>query len=702
MAIFKQVVQVNNGNTGWTAGNVISALEEVFANLGWHAGSTKEGVLKSVVPLYRLGTNPGWVSSTTFGTFLPAVPNPALNNKTWNVTKNAQGNYVFNQIEGGGEQTGTNIDIVCNQGDILTFNVNANNSPFYIVWDNAGGFSQGKVLNGDYSQAPINRVESGNLNLGGNLIKNLPSAQGVENGTVTWNTTNVLNGTYYYISGTESAATGKITINPRPASAAGVDLVDTRGDTGNGWIAAISHRCYYDATIPAQGTRSAATFRVYRTDTGHISGIDILNTESTFGWSDNEVFTIPGTAVGGTSPTHDIVFGTLSSTSPSVRTTKLGGGTEFYQKNLSEGWGILKTSNNPNKKFGTTYYTFNINSSNFRQLHFNSGHDWSFSNVQVPYTLTSFGPGANGNDTWNTVGYFPGFNGVDRNNRYVNLNTNLIIPSDSLITYCRSTAPTSYPLAIRVYKAQSPQDSNFAIIQFTQTVNEAVETYGTFFLHKGPNYGAGIWDLNNSYQGGITFIGTFAQTIVLTTNGQLGVHPSLGGTGTTESGTGMFRFTSRSREALYGYQRDTRVEPSPGLNTLFVNNINYDLSESSDGRRSTGSVIYYRGAQRDAYSLSSDLSRPGHYNYSPSSDYYKVIKGLPLSTSTVPVPYYLPDDFTLIQFETTPGGTLFRTGDTITVSPSEVYEIVVSAFDTDQVSINGIVSQGIAFCARVV
>ena len=266
--------------------------------------------------------------------------------------------------------------------------------------------------------------------------------------------------------------------------------------------------------------------------------------------------------------------------------------------------------------------------------------------------------------------------------------------SGTSFTYCRSTTPTSYPLAIRVYKAQSPQDGNFAIIQFTQTVNESVETYGTFFLHKGPNYGAGIWDLNHVYQGGMTFIGAPTQTIQLVTYAQYGAYYI-----NTEVSSSR---NHRAREALYGYQRDTQITEAY-LITNFVNNINFNLIEiPGNANNSTGSVVYYRNAQRDAYSIWSGLARPGDFGYSSSSDYYKVIKGLPLSTSMIPVPYYLPDDFTLIQFETTPGSTLFRTGDTITVSPSEVYEIVVSAFQTDQASINGTVSQGIAFCARVV
>ena len=68
---------------------------------------------------------------------------------------------------------------------------------------------------------------------------------------------------------------------------------------------------YYKYTVPASGNRSELKLRIYRGDSGTYGGkitcIHICN-EAT-GLSDNEVFTIPGTAVGGTSPAHDIEFG---------------------------------------------------------------------------------------------------------------------------------------------------------------------------------------------------------------------------------------------------------------------------------------------------------------------------------------------------------------------------------------------------------
>ena len=49
MAILRSVVDVNNGNAGWTKSDVLDALETVFANLGWHGGSASSGVPQAVL-----------------------------------------------------------------------------------------------------------------------------------------------------------------------------------------------------------------------------------------------------------------------------------------------------------------------------------------------------------------------------------------------------------------------------------------------------------------------------------------------------------------------------------------------------------------------------------------------------------------------------------------------------------------------------
>ena len=56
MAILKSVVDVNNGNTGWTKTDVVDALETVFANLGWNNGTAASGVPCMVKA-------PGWTNT---------------------------------------------------------------------------------------------------------------------------------------------------------------------------------------------------------------------------------------------------------------------------------------------------------------------------------------------------------------------------------------------------------------------------------------------------------------------------------------------------------------------------------------------------------------------------------------------------------------------------------------------------------------
>ena len=55
----------------------------------------------------------------------------------------------------------------------------------------------------------------------------------------------------------------------------------------------------------------------------------------------------------------------------------------------------------------------------------------------------------------------------------------------------------------------------------------------------------------------------------------------------------------------------------------------------------------------------------------------------------MPVPYYIPDDFAIIQFAVSPGQTEFRPGDTVEVSASEIYTVIRAAYETQQTGLNG-------------
>ena len=92
MAILKSVVDVNNGNTGWTKSDVMDALETVFANLGWHGGSASTGVPQALTsPTGATGSSDTW--RTTGGAAVVG------NTKTHYYTATATGTSAYRMIK---------------------------------------------------------------------------------------------------------------------------------------------------------------------------------------------------------------------------------------------------------------------------------------------------------------------------------------------------------------------------------------------------------------------------------------------------------------------------------------------------------------------------------------------------------------------------------------------------------------------------
>lgn len=744
MAILKSVVQVNNGNTGWTKANVLNALEETFTNLGFHGGSQVNGVLTTTLPPGELGSPqfnggyfannwryvgrgdsnlPGYYSTTTrnyqvtasgssysftefftptninsttadafvivrhglstgtpvvfSGSTLINIQGGSLVNNTTYYAISTSADRIKLATTEANALAGTAIDITTGYnsasvrltkttstsnpnitvyvGDIISFELNTPGENFYLT-GSPGAYASNTVLN--------------TTNYGTLTYRDMPTNQGSTSGFVTFPTQGWLQGNYYYVSQNSSSLTGTITLLPNTNTYS-------------------VYQPYWDYTVPASGSRTAATFRVSRrlqnnAYTTTVAAIEVLNS-NTSGWSNNEVFTIPGDQIGGTTPFHDITFGVNSLTTdqinaangvPSVKVTNLGAGTNFYQKFTNQNKAILKVVNDPAKTYGTTYYGFAFDNSNDYQMYVSAGSSWDFFGFDVTSSDSSDSGrwgGTHGLDyaiSVTSVRSFPPFN-----TGYY-----------PLITYASSSTPTGYPLKIITYRAQAPQDTNFAIIQFVQTINGIDVAYGTFFLHKGTNYGTGIWDLNNVYQGCFTeLIGeySFGEGINFLTRS-----PSLYG-----SREDLDVRDSTKREAFFGYYRDA-TDYDSSLSMTIKNNIFTDNRNSGNTQYTNAVLPYYRNSAVDKY---------GTTGVSSAANYYRPIKGLPINSGLAPIPYYLPDDFTVIPFAVTPGATAFRVGDTITVSPSEIYEIVVVAYSTNQTTFDNIsqnTSKGIAFCAR--
>ena len=463
-----------------------------------------------------------------------------------------------------------------------------------------------------------------------------------------------------------------------------------------------AYKHYYKYTVPASGSRSELKLRIYRdtysTDAGRPSGIMICS-EAT-GWSDNEVFTIPGTAIGGASPANDIVFGTNTEESgtgigdgkPSIITTNLGSGANMFQKHPDGYYGVLRVENDATKKFGITYWGFALHTNNYN-ITLKSGSDWSYLNrLGKHYVYDSSNQGYFGCMCGDKgLDYQSGSNYLGRTPTYEHTHQ-----------YATSAQPTNYALKIRYYKTNAPQDTNFAVIQFIQTINAIDYTYFTFSLPKGSNYGGNVWDLDEVWNGTYTHYRTYWEQQGYGNNKGKYIEMRYITPGYDYGNSGMHMepmgTSALGREANYGYCRTTVGEFV--ASTIYNSNI--------DTHNQTSNNEAYTYFRSNTYDKVTDTSTYREFNKANSVksvgiDYYKPIKGIPINNQLIPCPYYLPDDFVMIHAEVTPGATNFLPGDTVTISGSEVYTIIVADNQNNLTGLDG-VSQGTAngmiFAAR--
>ena len=107
-------------------------------------------------------------------------------------------------------------------------------------------------------------------------------------------------------------------------------------------------------------------------------------------------------------------------------------------------------------------------------------------------------------------------------------------------------------------------------------------------------------------------------------------------------------------------------------------------------------VDYPRTYYRDNTSVKSTGGYSNQNSVSSNANFNAVIKGLALNGNLIPVPYYIPDDFVLIDFDYASPSANIQQGDTITISGSEVYTVITGSYNQTTRT------RGILFCARTV
>ena len=615
-----------------------------------------------------------------------------------------------------------NPTITVNVGDVfdITFGTSAGAGTFnFLNTVNGSDYAADRVLNAD------------NCNYSTQTKSNLPYGDGTSAspfvwGTAWWNQTEDepphpnrtdigYQGLYSYGYASDTVATmkGTVIINPSPCSNS-------------------SFRNYYKYTVSGatadanpnnSGTgRTDLKLRIYRnvysTYEREVCAIAIQN--KAVNWQNGDEFTIPGDQIGGATPENDITFGTnqpeqtagANDGTPSIVVTSLGAGSNMYQKHPDGRFAILRLENdtrsatqNPvTKNFGITYWGFSM-SDQLDRIRVNCGPDWNYVN--------RLGTNATGDISTNggnsQLGYFHGDMGLDVQNGanycYTTTTTSTIYFDQYYIAYGSST--TNYPLRINFYAAQAPDDDNFVVIQFTQLVNQRYIPWWTFTLHKGLNFGANVWDLDYVWNGTMTnyrtghidnWNGTTHDDYVYTQYITPDYSYSPGSSTGQEEPVVQ---NSKAREASYGFTRNQDDE----LDYRTYYKCNIDCSSSyNDAHIQT----YFRDGDFDK----TDQVWDSQYRWfegdrqkrlATQTDYYRPIKGIPITNRFAPCPYYMPDTFVMIQAAVQPGKTHFRPGDIVQISTSEKYTVIVADQTFDQQGldwISGNTSRGMLFCAR--
>ena len=397
------------------------------------------------------------------------------------------------------------------------------------------------------------------------------------------------------------------------------------------------------------GAGDTCSFSVYRSS-GSVNAVYV--NRGGHGYSDNDNLVLDGADIGGG---NDMTVVAL------VDETNYGSTSTFYDKDVTTGssapWGVLRTEVDNTKVYGDSYWGFQANGTN---LYITSG--------------TSFHP--YNNDSY--LNYESRYGNSFRGQYYRELMND---PNGSSNQYTNSSANTdmdqaqlqfassnSFTLELNVFK--SGIDSNFAIFSFkhpdksSSSIND--NTYSTFFLHK---YTSSLFNLDELYQGSLTYLSPTYRNM---SNAYFDLRTTLGN---CKGGAGHYQ----GRSCLGGYQTGSSIGNTDTEVSDLIASSSYSRESSSYYRRhlyrnNAVNSVNWRG---DTYG--SDDTRN---NIQPNSiNYNAVIKGIPLSSQFVPCPFYLPDDFVLINFDHASPDQNIQQYDTITISGSEVYSVIDGAYN---------------------
>jgi hypothetical protein len=446
---------------------------------------------------------------------------------------------------------------------------------------------------------------------------------------------------------------------------------------------------YYDVfASSSSGIGTGASFDISRSG-GFVGGIGV--NRPGIGYTNGEVVQISAEDIGGS------VNGAVGiAITVNIDPVGYGSTNQFFDKNFTPSndttrpWGVLKQDFDTNKRFGVTYRGFKVQSDTDMNIYAGS----SF----FPFdSSNTFNLGGGSADSFRGTTFLdtPVF---DTRLNFTTINSYPQVRNDTF-RYASNNSPTTHDLKLNIYR--SSLDPSFAVLSFNQpsiSGSLSQSTFSTFIIH---NFNSDLWDLDEVFSAGITLI---EKRPSFTTNGgttgQIGFRTYLVASSdlngqsiasrTAESGWIELQSSSRSGRVAANYNiasSQTNFTSAGDRGTSFnyetLTGFSATIYSRTGGLKDTGNI-----------GLLNNVTTTG--NRFPITIYRSVIKGIPINGSLIPCPYFMPDDFAIIDFKLTESGQDIRQGDTITVSGSEVYTVITGSYN------NFGETAGVLFCARTV
>jgi len=470
-------------------------------------------------------------------------------------------------------------------------------------------------------------------------------------------------------------------------------LVTSISAYNGGGTVGSANTTYYDVPVATTtGIGTGASFNIAR-GSGTVNAIFV--NRPGVGYTQGEYVTISAADIGGSSNGAVAIGITVN-----IDAVGYGSTNAFFDKNLTPSsdttcpWGVLKQDFNTNKRFGITYRGFKV---------------YNDYNLNI-YAGSSFFP-FNTNNTNDKGAYYrdsfrgtalldiPGdsyqsSNSLDYDNSYFAQSSAYY----DEFRYATSNSPKTHDLKLNIYR--SGIDPSFAVLSYNQpsvsgTLNAS--TFSTFIIH---NFNSNLWNLDEVFSAGLTqIISDPSENADNADTAVLGFRTYLTGNRYTPSNSNL---TTRTAEAGWSQIRDLTGHGGTAIQNYNITSSKTNYTASNDSGTNTYSApfnmeatIYSRtGGFKDTGTLTTSSTTYG--NRYPITTYSSVIKGIPINGNLIPCPYYMPDDFVLIDFKLSTSGQDLKQGDTITISGSEVYTVITGSYNKSNET------AGILFCARTV